>query len=609
MKKIIIILLISIFIVICLFTKKTNIIKGKVLLVIANNQLCVDINNDNICDKRKELFLINGIEEFDIKNRLYGYSKIDYIILDYLQKEYLSKMILNKNICLKPLKIKNNKTVADMFFNNENIAIKLLNQGYSLLDKDSENLLYLSKYENFYKQKLNINNFNKNKFVIVNLNTGKYHKINCKYSELIYNYKINLLENLDNKKFKPCNYCFNLGKNNFKTKNYKYFFKDKFVYKNINIYFTDFINKKHPSNKCEESFCKVILNNIKNAKKTIDIAYYGIGDQPKIIQAIKNVQTQGVKVRFITDLDENANNIYSNTLELLKFLKYSQTDNFQHTSIEKFKISSKKQYKKKLMHNKFMIIDDKVLITGSANISETCLSGFNSNLIFLAKNSDLINYYKKEFEQMYSGNFHELKNVNESKLVSITDKNLKIEVVFSPKEPVIDNKIIPLVQNAKNYIYIPIFYITHKKLIEELIDAQKRNVDVKIIMDALCANQFKKYVYLMRKNKIKVKVENQAGKMHSKAMIIDDKISIIGSANYSKAANISNDENTLIIYNKDIALAIKNYFLYTYERIDDKWLYKIPRSESLDSINSCYDGIDNNYNGKIDSFDEGCRIK
>ncbi len=58
------------------------------------------------------------------------------------------------------------------------------------------------------------------------------------------------------------------------------------------------------------------------------------------------------------------------------------------------------------MHNKFYIFDDKVLITGSANLSHTDMSGFNSNSIVVINSPLVAAIYKQEFEQMFEGKFH-----------------------------------------------------------------------------------------------------------------------------------------------------------------------------------------------------------
>ncbi len=48
--------------------------------------------------------------------------------------------------------------------------------------------------------------------------------------------------------------------------------------------------------------------------------------------------------------------------------------------------------------------------------------------------------------------------------------------------------------------------------------------------------------------------------MHHKVIIIDERIVIFGSFNFSDNANTQNDENLLIVENPDIARAFKSEF-------------------------------------------------
>ena len=95
--------------------------------------------------------------------------------------------------------------------------------------------------------------------------------------------------------------------------------------------------------------------------------------------------------------------------------------------------------------------------------------------------------------------------------------------------------------------------------------------------------------------------------MHSKSMIIDDKYTIIGSMNFSYSGENKNDENLIVIKNSEITKQYKDFFLYQWSRIDDKWLKLNARAEGKDSIGSCTDGLDNNYDGLIDTDDPACR--
>ena len=153
---------------------------------------------------------------------------------------------------------------------------------------------------------------------------------------------------------------------------------------------------------------------------------------------------------------------------------------------------------------------------------------------------------------------------------------------------------------------MPTFFVTDKNIVEELIRAKKRGVDVKIILDALsAANKHSKHE-ILRQAGIQVKTENYAGKMHTKTIVIDDEFLIIGSMNFSFSGNNKNDENLIVLKNKEASIFYKDFFLYEWNKIPDKWLKYNARAESLDSIGSCSDGLDNDYDGLIDKLDEGC---
>ena len=66
------------------------------------------------------------------------------------------------------------------------------------------------------------------------------------------------------------------------------------------------------------------------------------------------------------------------------------------------------------MHNKFYIFDNKIVITGSANLSHTDMSGYNSNAIIVIKSAEVAKIYTEEFNQMYEGKFHSNKILTEN---------------------------------------------------------------------------------------------------------------------------------------------------------------------------------------------------
>jgi len=94
-------------------------------------------------------------------------------------------------------------------------------------------------------------------------------------------------------------------------------------------------------------------------------------------------------------------NIYYDTYALMQQIPTYKTD---YDSIESKFIPDYKykfNYQDQLMHNKFFIFDNKRVLTGSANISSYCLTGFNSNIAVLINSEQVAKVYSQEFEQMY----------------------------------------------------------------------------------------------------------------------------------------------------------------------------------------------------------------
>ncbi len=355
---------------------------------------------------------------------------------------------------------------------------------------------------------------------------------------------------------------------------------------NIKIYFSDLTTKLKPDRECSSDICKEILSNINNAQNTIDMAIYGYSRVPAIEKALENAINRGVKIRLVYDLDSKGVNIYEDTSRIVKLVSQNNSD---RNSAEANSI----------MHNKFYIFDDKILITGSANLSHTDMSGFNSNSIVVINSEEIAKIYKQEFEQMFAGKFHSSKGVN--------IKKSDLGIYFSPQDKSITNAVLPIIRGAKKYIYIPTFVLTEKRVTEELINAKKRGVEVKVIIDALNASSKYSKHQILRDNGVSVKTENYAGKMHSKSMIVDDEYVLIGSMNFSYSGENKNDENLIVIKDSELAKFYKNFFLYQWSKIDDKWLKYNARAEGKDSIGSCEDGIDNNYDGFADKDDPACR--
>ena len=342
-----------------------------------------------------------------------------------------------------------------------------------------------------------------------------------------------------------------------------------------------------PSTSIKTSFGEELVKLIDNAQYEISFAIYGLRGQDEILKALMDAQERGVSVKGVVDSDSHDKNYYSDTYALYKYFEI---------------VSDHKSY---IMHNKFFVIDKSIVWSGSSNISDTGTGGYNANNCLVMSDVNIANIYLKEFNQM----FYEKKFHNKKEVVTYEDiqtEDSLVSIYFSPKSNTYETALKKLIQNAHQYIYIPVFYLTHKDLAQQLIQAKNRGVEIKIILDATAARNKYSMHRELRKNGIEVKVENFGGKMHIKSIIVDYKYIVSGSMNLTKAGNSKNDENTIVVQNTNIAKQYKSYFLKLWESIPEKYLYRDPSAESLESKNSCSDGIDNDFDHKIDIKDYTC---
>lgn len=586
MKKFIVSLSVLLFFaVIYSLTENSSYIK--VMKIDSPCSVFIDTNKNLIFDETtpfevSDVFFIDKTADYSNDKILSGLNETEKFFLNYFAYKTANDILKNKYVTIND---------TGLLVDDKSYSDILIQSGYFYVDNDES------------KQKLVdiAKSINKDDYVIVNTKSAKYHTLNCKEGQKGKNIKIIKRENLD-KSVKGCKVCsLPQTKQEIQRKNeikeYQINSAVPSVYEgqNIKIYFLDINKIWRPTSKCESNACIALKREIDEAESSIDFAIYGMGEQDEIFNALSKARNRGVKIRWVTDYDKKEGNYYVNTEKLKSVIKDFKTD-------EDYDNNNRAA----IMHNKFFIFDEERVWTGSSNISGTDITEFNSNINVLIKSKEIAGIFKKEFEQMFSGKFHTEKEHFENKKIQLTP-DTSVSAYFSPQDKPLRSKVFPLIREAREYIYIPVFFITKKEMTEELKNAYDRGVEIKIINDATNARSKYSIHKELRKHGIKVKTENFAGKMHTKSLIIDDKYSIIGSMNFTNNGEQRNDENLIIIENKDIAVYLKQCFLYLWNKIPEKYENYDPAPESFESTGSCHDGIDNDYDGKIDGKDGGCK--
>ena len=129
---------------------------------------------------------------------------------------------------------------------------------------------------------------------------------------------------------------------------------------------------------------KLLIEVIKSAKSTLDIAIYSLTD-PDIVGAIKDAKKRGVSVRIITDKQQAGGKTQTEALKLLGSAGIP------------IKINSHSG----LMHLKITIVDKKVATTGSFNYSKSA-SESNDEILMVIRNAEVAKNFTAEFEKMWN---------------------------------------------------------------------------------------------------------------------------------------------------------------------------------------------------------------
>ncbi|WP_254871014.1 phospholipase D-like domain-containing protein [Bacillus sp. Marseille-Q1617] len=262
------------------------------------------------------------------------------------------------------------------------------------------------------------------------------------------------------------------------------------------------------------------------------------------------------------------------------------------------------------MHNKFAVVDDTWVFTGSWNFTVTGLYGTEENMnqgildgnqqhVVEVHSPELAAIYETEFEEMWGSgittpdktvsNFSTRKIDNTPHSVTIGGK--EVEVYFSSGDDAVGRMTELVKTEADESAYFTIFAWSDQALVDELKNKWEGSYadnqgaltgfDVKGLFDASFWNQWWSASIEMTgrtasqtsennpnirwANPAPVYQANESRKLHAKTMIIDadttsDPTVIVGSTNWSENGNNVNDENMLIIHDA----AITNQFVQEF---------------------------------------------
>jgi len=135
----------------------------------------------------------------------------------------------------------------------------------------------------------------------------------------------------------------------------------------------------------------------------------------------------------------------------------------------------------------------------------------------------------------------------------------KTEIYFSlydnPQKEIIKN-----INQAKAFINIAMYIFTDRDIALPLVKAQERGVKVRLYLDQeQTVYLYSQSRFLVQKG-IKTRISTNNYIMHNKFAIIDNRILLTGSYNWTFSANHRNDENLMVVNDPNVIARYQDYF-------------------------------------------------
>jgi phosphatidylserine/phosphatidylglycerophosphate/cardiolipin synthase-like enzyme len=127
-----------------------------------------------------------------------------------------------------------------------------------------------------------------------------------------------------------------------------------------------------------------------------------------------------------------------------------------------------------------------------------------------------------------------------------------VQVYFSPNGGATE-AVVNALQNATNSVFVQAYSFTSAPIAEALVQAQRRGIEVHVLLDKSQRTEKYSEADFLRNNNISTLIDAQHAIAHNKIFVIDGYLVLTGSFNFTKAAEEHNAENLLVI--NDAALA------------------------------------------------------
>lgn len=267
------------------------------------------------------------------------------------------------------------------------------------------------------------------------------------------------------------------------------------------------------SNQCQQDLRATLLKAIYQAHSSIHLVMFGLSDRA-ILSALAKKIGQDIPTTVYYDVKGSP--------KLERVLEGGQ--------IHPVKAAG-------LMHQKILILDEETVFIGSANMTSASLR-MHDNLVIGLMNKKVA-HFLKDHAPHTPGHLRTL----------IGGQNLEIWLLPDPRGHALTD-IRKKIHSANRSIKIALFTFTHPHLLDEVIQAHKRGIEVTVVVDmhsSLGASA--KTVEKLKKSGIRVLTSQGVQLLHHKFIYIDERLLLTGSANWTKSAFYKNSDCIVILHN------------------------------------------------------------
>ncbi len=337
---------------------------------------------------------------------------------------------------------------------------------------------------------------------------------------------------------------------------------------------------------------EALMEDLENAKHHIHIEYFifnNDGTGKKIKEILMRKAVEGVEVRFLYD------NV-ANWMVPTKFyneMKQTgvQVSSFMKVSFRKFR--SKINYRN---HRKIVVIDGNIGYTGGMNIADDYAINPNWRDTHLRITGNGVHGLQSNFLiDWYSSGEQFIEDKQYFPHCQKYTSNLMQVATGSPVNPWRNllQATSHIVMGAKKYLYIQTpYFLPTDSLFQALQTAALGGVDIRLMVSQKSDSAYvdpaaHSYYGDLLRSGMRI-YEYQDKFIHSKTMVADNSISVIGSANMDFRSFESNFEINCYIYDPEIAVINKNIFLEDLKNCKEillsEWLKRSKWKKFIESV-------------------------